>query len=65
MRRKISILVLLIVGILLAVIGWNLDKSGTTSKSIIMFISGLLLTVGMLKVIIDDLLDSLRNWIHR
>lgn len=64
MIRKILITILLIVGIILIVFGWSLEKNGTTTTSIIVLISGVLLTAGMLGVMKDDLLDWLSDLIH-
>ena len=66
MRRKISILVLLIIGIISAIIGWQMDSanSSDTIKAILL-IGGTLLTVGMLGVVCRDIRDSISDWINR
>lgn len=66
MRRKIAILVLLIIGIIAAVIGWQMDSTnGTNTTTMILLIGGTLLTVGMLGVICRDIRDSISDWINR
>lgn len=66
MRRKISIFVVLIIGIIAAIIGWQMDSanSSDTVKAILL-IGGTLLTVGMLGVICRDIRDSISDWINR
>lgn len=66
MRRKISILVLLIIGIISAIIGWKMDSTnGTNTTTMILLIGGTLLTVGMLGVICRDIRDSISDWINK
>lgn len=66
MRRKISILVLLIIGIISAIIGWKMDSTnGTNITTMILLIGGTLLTVGMLGVVCRDIKDSISDWINR
>lgn len=66
MRRKISIFVVLIIGIIAAIIGWQMDSanSSDTVKAILL-IGGTLLTVGMLGVVCRDIRDSISDWINR
>lgn len=66
MRRKISIFVVLIIGIIAAIIGWQMDSanSSDTLKAILL-IGGTLLTVGMLGVVCRDIRDSISDWINR
>lgn len=66
MRRKISIFVVLIIGIIAAIIGWQMDSSNSSDTvKAILLIGGTLLTVGMLGVICRDIRDSISDWINR
>lgn len=60
--RKIVQIILLIAGIIMAAIGWNLDKAnGTDTTTLILIIGGAMLTVGMLGVIWRDIQDYIRD----
>lgn len=66
MKRNITILVLLIIGIICVLIGWNFETTqGTNPKSLILLLGGAGLTIGMLGVVFRDITDWIRNKLQR
>lgn len=67
MNKKKWILagILLLIGIPMTLIGYSMDKSGSTSTSMTLTLIGILLCVGGIGGPIMSILDSIRDWFNR
>ena len=67
MNKKKWILagIMLLIGVPMMLIGWSMDKSGSTSTSMGLFIIGILLCAVAISGTFRALMDDLRDWIHK
>lgn len=68
-RRKIVITIMWAIGLICAIIGWNLDKNGATATSTSLIIFGgatfLMITIDFIKTLLKGIGNKIQNWLDK